>query len=103
MPCCEDFWEWFCDLVIKSEEADPFSEDDEGLFTFQLYVYISVSISCLFTFKSEGESLPVARTSNLSGDQGRFKRERMKQLFNRHGYNLAVFPGGNIKGKLLLT
>ena len=73
MSGCADFWEWFCDLVIRSEEADPFDE--------------------------EGEALPVARTSNLSSDQGRFKRERMKQLFNRHGYNLAVFPGGNIKGK----
>ena len=76
MPCCADFWEWFCELVIKSEEADLFSEGDD-------------------------DGLPVARTSNLSTDQGRFKRERMKQLFNRHGYNLAVFPGGNIKGRKL--
>ena len=36
MPCCEDFWEWFCDLVIKSEEADPYNVDNEGLFTFEL-------------------------------------------------------------------
>ena len=27
-----------------------------------------------------------------------FKRERMKQLFNKHGYNLAIFPGGSILG-----
>lgn len=27
-----------------------------------------------------------------------FKRERMKQLFNKHGFNLAVFPGGSVKG-----
>ena len=74
---CADFCEWFLDLVIQSEEAaEALSEEAEG-----------------------AEALPVARTSNLSSDQGRFKRERMKQLFNRHGYNLAVFPGGNIKGK----
>ena len=73
---CADFCEWFVDLVIQSEESDPFNAGEEG-----------------------AEALPVARTSNLSSDQGRFKRERMKQLFNRHGYNLAVFPGGNIKGK----
>ena len=28
-----------------------------------------------------------------------YKRERMRQLFNRHGYNLAVFNGGHVKGR----
>ena len=27
-----------------------------------------------------------------------YKTERMRQLFNRHGYNLAIFRGGLVKG-----
>ena len=32
-----------------------------------------------------------------------FKRDRMKQLFNKHGFNLAVFPGGSVKGSIRQT
>ena len=30
------------------------------------------------------------------------KMYRQKQLFNRHGYNLAIFKGGHVKGKIIL-
>jgi hypothetical protein len=74
MPCT-DCLEWFVDLVISSERSDPFY----------------------------GEDVPLARAESLTGAAGeteeKYRRDRMKQLFNRHGYNLAVFPGGNIKGE----
>jgi len=31
------------------------------------------------------------------------KMYRQKQLFNRHGYNLAIFKGGHVKGKHILA
>ncbi len=31
------------------------------------------------------------------------KMYRQKQLFNKHGYNLAIFKGGHVKGKNILV
>ncbi len=71
---CADCLEWCVDLVISSERNDPFYGEDD---------------------------VPTAVTGSLSSnhEDEKFKRERMKQLFNRHGFNIAVFPGGNVRGE----
>lgn len=44
--------------------------------------------------------VPTVDTSHLStsGADYSFKKHRMKQLFNKHGFNLAIFPGGHVRG-----
>jgi len=47
------------------------------------------------------ETTTTATTLHLTSPSEPFLTERMKQLFNAHGYNLAIFPGGIIKGEFL--
>ena len=84
---CADCWEWFVQFVIRAEMEDDAKmgfddEEDDG----------------------NGQQPDKATNGALSKnkDNGKsFKKERMKQLFNKHGFNLAIFPGGLVKGKVV--
>ncbi len=73
--CCGGCWQWFVELVLREELAE--AELEAG---------------------GKEWSVPAASTSALTELDESYRRDRMKQLFNGHGYNLAMFPGGHVKG-----
>ena len=94
---CSDCCEWFIDLIFNSNRENELIDsiadgaDDGG--------------DPEEKTKRQPGSNPDVPTDGqiecLKMDTRPFKRSRMKQLFNRHGYNLAIFPGGIVKGKLV--
>ncbi|XP_040579636.1 uncharacterized protein [Lepeophtheirus salmonis] len=81
-PCCRDCFEWLVSFAINVDNHDSYGSQNS-------------------TNKEEQEEESSGGFENiLKGYTGEIKPLSMfkKQLFNRHGYNLAVFPGGIVKG-----
>ena len=79
---CGDCWEWFVEFVIRAEMEDDtkMGFDDDG-------------------HQGNSDDVTNGALSKNGQKEGNFKKDRMKQLFNKHGFNLAIFPGGLVKGK----
>lgn len=90
---CLDCWEWFVEFVIRCErEGSPYLKPKEP-----------VDPSDKSQGNGSGSKRPSqVETESLSTTDTDFKKERFRQLFNKHGFNLAIFPGGNVRGAQLL-
>ena len=118
MTTCSECCLWLVEFLIQSEKiSDPHNFDDEDDDDHDPYKPNPPPPPPPTTTGGRGDfgpgggsNVPGVDTAALgkgdgggaNGEEGvvkEFKRERMKQLFNRHGFNLAVFPGGTVKGK----
>ena len=79
-PCSGAFCGWLLDLVTKDENSELFSETKrtQGLINRP---------------HDETDGLETVLTGKQRKQQG-----RLIQLYNKHGYNLAIFPGGRVRG-----
>ncbi len=75
MSCCSsDCCQWFLEFVLREQ-----IREEDGFY--------------------DAEEEPLKKRPPPAGEEEPpFLTERMRQLFNRHGFNLAVFPGGHVKG-----
>ena len=92
--CCSDCWEWFVQFLMSQESGgredwyQPEKEDKD--------------VGGDEVVHKESDHLPlpveVPDVEQLTRPEEPFRPERMRQLFNRHGFNLGVFPGGHVRG-----
>ena len=77
---CLDCWEWFVEFVIRCEQGDgPYILEKPP--------------------KEKPKNSGEAPTESLNDNDIEFRRDRMRQLFNKHGFNLAIYPGGQVRGE----
>ncbi len=84
MGCCSDCWQWFVELVLRDEltDADTYQPPNS----------------------KDGENpVDLPEIEKLTRVDEPYRQDRMRQLFNRHGYNLAIFPGGHVRGNQVMT